>query len=259
MGRTPNLILPDPGRITDAMRRYAFSVLNEMRAAQGFTTPTKGFGSAPKTNQKLGKGTSLIYSLALAPSRLSGINVCRFSSAVCVNNCVAFNGNGMYPAIMRARIARTRFLFEWPEFSSILLADFVDRCETDSGVRLNTFSDIDWQTVAPWIFERRADLHFYDYTKDWSRSVSVDNYSLTYSASERTLDSAIKGAVKGGHNVAVVFSTAPSKALPTSWEGLTVIDGDKTDERWKDPRGVVVGLRAKGRIRTRGAGMVKHV
>ena len=35
--------------------------------------------------------------------------------------------------------------------------------------------------------------------------------------------------------------------MPTSHLGLTVIDGDKTDTRYDDSRGVVVGLRAKGK------------
>ena len=35
--------------------------------------------------------------------------------------------------------------------------------------------------------------------------------------------------------------------MPTSWKGLPVLDGDEYDDRRRDPVGVVVGLRAKGR------------
>jgi hypothetical protein len=45
-----------------------------------------------------------------------------------------------------------------------------------------------------------------------------------------------------GANVAVVFKDK----LPRTWMDRRVIDGDKHDLRFKDPRGVVVGLVAKG-------------
>ena len=45
-----------------------------------------------------------------------------------------------------------------------------------------------------------------------------------------------------GANVAVVFKDK----LPKTWMDRKVIDGDAHDLRFKDPRGVVVGLVAKG-------------
>ena len=49
-----------------------------------------------------------------------------------------------------------------------------------------------------------------------------------------------------GINVAVVFTTSRSEALPETWNRFPVIDGDLHDCRFLDPTGVVVGLRAKG-------------
>ena len=46
-----------------------------------------------------------------------------------------------------------------------------------------------------------------------------------------------------GINVAVVFRSV----LPKTWKGFEVIDGDKTDTRFLDKSGVVVGLTAKGK------------
>jgi hypothetical protein len=51
--------------------------------------------------------------------------------------------------------------------------------------------------------------------------------------------------------VAVVF-----KDVPDSYIGRTVIDGDDTDLRFLDPKGVVVGLKAKGRARKDTSGFV---
>jgi hypothetical protein len=53
-------------------------------------------------------------------------------------------------------------------------------------------------------------------------------------------------SLKHGVNVAVVF---PSADFPATWQGYQVIDGDVNDLRFRDPRGVIVGLKAKGDAR----------
>jgi hypothetical protein len=45
--------------------------------------------------------------------------------------------------------------------------------------------------------------------------------------------------------VAMVFDV-PKHALPATYLGIPVIDGDLTDYRYGDPSGVIVGLAAKG-------------
>ena len=42
---------------------------------------------------------------------------------------------------------------------------------------------------------------------------------------------------------------ARTSGLPAEYAGYPVIDGDATDLRFTDPRGVIVGLLAKGRGR----------
>lgn len=260
------LILPDPGVVSPKTLKAARKVWAAFKGKNGFRAVATAFGSKPTDNSKYGKGKALIYGLSLAPSRLSGYNVCRWSTPVCVRGCVAYNGNGNYPMVVKSRIVKTRFLFEHPNEAAVLLAHFLDSAVEAGrvsgkpvGIRLNTFSDIDWQYAASWIFVRYPTLHFYDYTKDWSRGVHFDNYSLTYSASERTSDADICKALTAGFNVAVVFSTSASKPLPDSWNGFTVVNGDASDERWLDPKGVVVGLRAKGKMRTMGGDMVRQL
>jgi hypothetical protein len=44
--------------------------------------------------------------------------------------------------------------------------------------------------------------------------------------------------------------------LPETWKGFKVIDGDKTDERFLDEKGVVVGLKAKGDAKKDQSGFV---
>lgn len=235
------------------------------RSQFGFQVPENlselEFGSMPNSNQKLMKNEDiLIFSLALAQSNLSGINVCCWSSPECRANCVGKNGNNGFPKTMQAKIAKTRFLFEFPDEAGILLAHFWERAETkgqhlgkEIGGRLNTFSDINWIKTAPWIFSRFENINFYDYTKDWNREAIykdgsiVKNYHLTYSASERTTDDEIVSFLEQGKNVAVIFYDW--RNLPSDYLGYQVVDGDKDDIRWKDPVGVIVGLKRKGSMK----------
>jgi len=88
-------------------------------------------------------------------------------------------------------------------------------------------------------------IQFVDYTKNPNRlDTAPNNLSLTLSYSGRNTAECVK-ALRGGHNVAVVFR----HGLPVSrqWAGFRVIDGDKHDLRHLDPKGgYVVGLTPKG-------------
>jgi hypothetical protein len=100
-------------------------------------------------------------------------------------------------------------------------------------------------------------VDFYDYTKIANRKNLPANYSLTFSLAEDNDVNAIK-AYKNGLNIAVVFDTKRTKRLPerfiltadkpafSSSIPINVIDGDEHDYRPADPKGVIVGLRAKG-------------
>ena len=79
------------------------------------------------------------------------------------------------------------------------------------------------------------------------------NYHLTFSRSEDTPDEFVH-TICNTHrgNVAVVFNGD----LPEKWQGLRVIDGDISDLRFRDPRGVIVGLRSKGRGKKDNTGFV---
>jgi hypothetical protein len=126
-------------------------------------------------------------------------------------------------------------------------------------VRLNGTSDLPWENLGGelglTLMERHPDLTFYDYTKNPKRmyrylaGVMPENYKLTFSRSESNEDLADKFVRRGG-NVAVVFTTPKGNTLPETYLGRPVIDGDEHDLRFLDPRGVVVGLRAKGKAKT---------
>jgi hypothetical protein len=94
------------------------------------------------------------------------------------------------------------------------------------------------------IFSLFPMIQFLDYTKNPNRMSRVlpANYDLTFSRSEKNHDIALQ-LLTAGINVAVPFAFG----LPHTWHGFTVIDGDKHDLRFLDPKtGVVVGLSPKG-------------
>jgi len=109
----------------------------------------------------------------------------------------------------------------------------------------------------PNIMEAFSTVQFYDYTKHRNRRDLPSNYHLTFSRSEANNDAALEWLAAGG-NVAVVFDTKKGQALPETWNGYRVIDGDLTDLRFLDDKNVVVGLRAKGPARKDTSGFVVH-
>jgi hypothetical protein len=126
-------------------------------------------------------------------------------------------------------------------------------------MRLNVLSDIPWEIVAPWLFERFRGLQFYDYTKVPDRDVP-GNYDLTFSFSGTNIKQT-RDEIEKGSKIAVVFLANRKRSgrweawkrargeikipLPETFWGLPVIDGDISDVRPLDPSPSIVGLRWK--------------
>lgn len=228
----------------------ARALLREFRIERGWAGEAP-IHTPPSGNHKLMKSAWPTYAVSLAPSNESGVNVCPYATPKCRKGCIAFAGKGDLPRVKKARIDKTLFLAEHPRaFITLVDAELerITRKHDRVADRLNNFSDIPWELIVPWLFEKYPNVQFYDYTKDWTRE-GLDNYWLTLSASERTKPEQVLRAVDEYRNVAVVFNARRSEALPESYLGVPVVDGDKTDERFLDPKGYVVGLRAKGRMR----------
>ncbi len=232
----------------------------QFRLANGFS-PVAPLLSDDTSNFKLAKSAKKGYrtlGLSLAHSKTSGdYNVCRYSTPVCEASCVADAGNGNYPKVKKARALKTKFLAEDPSaFISLLVAEIDEWVAKhgDVAVRLNTFSDIPWEEVAPELFTRwGSKVTFYDYTK-WPVSARPDNddYDLTRSASERTTDAQIKEWLDDGARVAVCIDIKRTDAAPATFLGHPCIDGDTSDARFLEDKGTVVLLRPKGSARING-------
>ena len=225
----------------------------------------------PKTVKGEAQGV-LTAVLHLSPAKRSGVaNVCSHASPVCIKLCLNIAGRGgIFKAgertntIQEARKRRTRDLFRDPlafviaaDAELVRLRKLAARRGLRLAVRVNGTSDLPW--LAHTLASRNPDLTFYDYTKiphAWSGA--PENLTYTFSRSECNA-AHVDIALAAGINVAVVFSTKRGQPLPASYMGRPVVDGDLTDYRPSDPRGVIVGLRAKGKARGDTAGFVVDV
>jgi hypothetical protein len=243
--------LIDPAEARD---RY-----HQFRLANGFLQPAPIL-SDDTSNMKYEKSAKAGFrtlGLALAPAKGSGFNVCRYATPICTASCVAHSGNGMYPKIKDARAMKTQFLAKDPCAFVTLIVSEIDKFVKKHGkvaVRLNTFSDIPWESIFPPLFTRwNDDVTFYDYTK-WPVSArpASDNYDLTRSASERTSNKEITEWLEAGERVAVCIDIKRKDDAPDTFLGFPVVDGDKHDARFSEPKGTVVLLRPKGSARING-------
>jgi hypothetical protein len=217
------------------------------------------------TNAKTVKNEAETYILYLSPYTFNshGKNVCPWASPECAKLCLNTAGlPGVYKSIQEARRRKTDLMFDNPQlFFSQLDQDLnkIDAKAWAKGetifVRLNGTSDIDFDKQLHRYLghglSHYSNLRFYDYTKNRIKAMNFirysdfDIYRVTYSRSENDKDRDIQELLSYGCNVAVVFSGE----LPDTYLGYPVIDGDKSDLRFNDPAGVVVGLVAKGKAR----------
>ena len=213
------------------------------------------------TNAKTVKGSKFGYMTGiayLAPSTESGYDTCQYASVGCKAACLFTAGRGAMSNVKSARVKKTLSFFKnkfiWLNKLNdeiVKMKKKTAKLEVKPCVRLNGTSDLPWENITfedkLSILDKHPDVQFYDYTKNHFRMFKFlkgdlpTNYHLTFSRSESNEDMCFKVLKKGG-NVAIVFRNK----LPRTWNGYTVINGDKHDLRFIDQRNVVVGLTEKG-------------
>jgi len=236
-------------------------------------------------NPKTLKGEAMGYNtyiLHLAPASLSGHNVCPKATAGCIAACLNLAGRGgMFKtgettnAIQKARIRKTQLFYnDRDTFMHLLTKDITLAIKQSAKkglipvFRLNGTSDLSWEkypvtmgnVVYTNIFSAFEFVQFYDYTKVLGRKVqNITNYHLTFSMADGNyLD--CKQAVEQGMNIAVVFGIKKGTEMPKRFfnYNMEVFNGDESDLRFLDPKGVVVGLYAKGKAKKDTSGFVKY-
>ena len=172
-------------------------------------------------NQKYSQ--QLTYIIYLAPAMQSGYNVCPNSTPECRMGCLATSGRAAMELntvngkqnIKNARIAKSRLLFEHPEFfMNWAIAEIktyqkkAEKLGYGFSVRLNGTSDIDYSKIlidGKNIYDTFPEVNFYDYTKVLSKyDNKPENYHLTFSYSGRNQHQC-SSLLEKGYNIAVVF------------------------------------------------------
>ena len=219
----------------------------------------------------------------LAPSNLSGINLCSHASMGCIKLCLGWESgqasmvknDADLNSVRKSRIQKAqRFMKSRAEYLLDVIRS-IDNAIAKAGkvdlslcLRLNGASDIAFEGIrftiernkkgkaikitlggkdGRSIMDHYPQIPFVDYTKNparFDRQLPA-NYHLTFSRSETNESDALRLLARGV-NVAIVFAGE----MPSTWNGFNVIDGDKHDLRQLDPKGpigTVIGLAPKGR------------
>ena len=218
-------------------------------------------------NPKIQKGTKLGYLsfiLHLAPADLSGRETCPKRTAGCTAACLNTAGRGgMFKKgentnmIQKARIRKTQYFFNSRQDFMLDLKHDIEKAIKMAGklnlipvFRLNGTSDLSWEKydMIPGqnVFECFPTVQFYDYTKVLGRKTKMyPNYHLTFSKADGN-DADVAEALMQGMSVVAVYDAIPAD----------VPSADETDLRFLDPKGVMLGLKAKGRAKKDLSGFV---
>jgi len=220
------------------------------------------------------------YILHLAPANVSGYETCPKRTEGCTAACLNLAGRGgMFKrgettnVIQEARKRKTKLFFENRTDFMVQLVKDIElgikqsaRLDLVPVFRLNGTSDLSFEKYEVVrngityrnIFAAFPEVQFYDYTKILGRKFKdIPNYQLTFSAADGN-DVDVLKAIAQGYNIATVFGLKKTEPMPEFYNGLPVFNGDESDLRFLDPKGVVVGLYAKGKAKKDTTGFVKY-
>tara|TARA_R100001509_G_scaffold55695_4_gene30739 strand:- start:8136 stop:8849 length:714 start_codon:yes stop_codon:yes gene_type:complete len=199
--------------------------------------------------------TSIMY---LKSFKTLGVNLCPNAEiANCFEPCLLTAGRGQMNSVQKGRLRKTEWFikdragFMEQVFKDLIgFSNYCDKRELKPAIRLNGTSDIRFENIPihnKTLMEHFPNIQFYDYTKIANRRNIPDNYHLTFSYSEANpiYQKQVNIALEKKMNIAVVFRHKEN--MPKKFLGLKVINGDKNDLRFLDPKNCVVGLYAKGK------------
>jgi hypothetical protein len=217
--------------------------------------------SAGMTNSKTAKNTLDTFILYLSPYNQNsfGINICPKASAGCIASCLFTAGRGRFSNVIHARQNRTEFFMkDKKDFLNMLKNELIKISKNavlkgqKIAIRLNGTSDLDFIGLIKYHLNFNIldlpNLIYYDYTKIYGKALKYkdcENYFVTLSLAENSDLNIIKKALNEGINVSAVFKNE----MPGSLLGFPVIDGDKTDIEMINNKGVILGLKAKGKAK----------
>ena len=229
--------------------------------------PVQKLLSDGTTNAKTVKNSIKTFILYLTPGQVGNKNMCPNASIGCLFVCLHTAGfAGVYKSVNAARLRKTEFFIANKvkfilQLSNEIMKQYIKAKKGGYKIafRLNGTSDIDFV----FMLQKYANLNistlsdfcsFYDYSKILSKAIRYKdhpNYTVTFSRSESNNDETNQ-AIKLGINVAAVFHPY----LPQKYKGAKVVDGDSSDLVMLYNKGIVLGLKAKGKAKKDNSGFV---
>jgi hypothetical protein len=220
-----------------------------------------GIATSAKISHSKQYSHQYTYGIYLAPAKLSGYQVCSHSTPECRLGCLNTSGRAgieefsHITKIHDCRVKKTRLFYEHTAFFMAWLIAEIRQAQAKAkrdgfffSVRLNATSDIDWTKVlvdGKTIFQIFPEISFYDYSKSHIKFENKpSNYHLTYSYTGRNIEQC-KILLSQGYNIAVVFKVKHEIELPKYFMNHEVVNGDLTDYRIDDAKGIIVGLKWK--------------
>jgi hypothetical protein len=208
-------------------------IISKLRAQTGFSKANVlGLSILPHTQSYTDASVASIMSSAddlygvrrVEPVRLQA---CVRASPECASSCLAFSGRNLaddYNSVKKYALLQA-LVYEPDAFLRMLIEavamhrDKSYRAKTMPLVRLNVFSDLPWEMMAPELFAEFKDVQFYDYTKVPART-PPRNYDLTFSfaGTDRNVEGMDFEIRDRGRRVAAVFAATKVKvAYQAQW------------------------------------------
>lgn len=258
------------------------ALLGELRTAAGFrpqhhswlTTRNKKMqkGQVASAGLTINAATSALASWGITPPELQGAyatilgrnvgdlealltaTTCSCSSKCCRGACSAEQSlDSQKPVNVKVRLIRTLMMMTDPAAAYALSVERLSslvRLRGSDGVRLrmNVSDDLRHEYLCPALLTSSCAAYAYTKHRPTERP-EVAGLTVVYSATEHwTLDD-IVDLVSAGHRVAVPVDVRFGRAMPSTFHGLPLIDGDLDDDLTRHPHSVVIGLRGRSRDR----------
>ena len=229
------------------------------------------------TSAKAAKASGFGYINAIhymAPHTIAGVgNLCPFASPGCAASCLGYHtghasmvkNSHDVTSKNRTRISRDDKAWHYMRNRGnyrVALHKGIEKLKRKAlkeglklAIRFNGSTDVTGEPVM--IANAHPEIPVNEYTKSVrfalanARGEHPANLRVCFSRSEINHDDCIK-VLEAGGIVSVVFHGE----LPATWEGFEVVNGDEHDLLHKWPRGVVVGLKAKGAAKRDTTGFV---
>lgn len=252
----------------DPRMAAAWEAAADVQIANGMTGLTRQMLTEQSANHKLKLGVRSVFGLtlfhhvmrstAIVDGRRLVVNACPFAGD-CTRLCVINNNRGRYEQVRLGWRWRTDFMVRYPYEFVMVLSFSIGRAIRKGPIlfRPNVNSDVEWELVAPALFDGTIfgdQVTYYGYTKvpykvgdGWLTPV----YRVAFSVNESHLidDPMVIDYLTAGGNVAVVtdrrYDSHTREPIRQWHDTFPVVDGDVNDEWIIDHNGVIGDLAFK--------------